>query len=644
MKQLLDILHQKVISLPRQSKRVIMMTIDAICIPFCLWASYSLIHSDWWLPEDQPISWWVFPVISVSGVFIFSVLKIYRTILRYVGIQAFMQIIKGVGLHSVFLMAGLYFYSEVIVPRSVLIIHFFVCLIYVSGSRFFYRYYYHWILQTKLAKERVIVYGAGGGGVQVALALANSSEYRVVAFIDDNVNLHGSLVQGVYVYSVDDLEMLKSKYGASALLLAMPSVPREGRGKIVMRLGSLSIKVLNWPSVYDLKKVGDGGKLKEIGIEDILGREPIPPKIELLEESIENKTIIVTGAGGTIGSEICRQAIKYAPQKIVLFDNSEYNLYKIEQELQDISEENGYKCELVAVLGSVCNKKLLSLTVSKHQVDTFYHTAAYKHVPIVERNEFVGIRNNVHGTRTACECAMENGVERFVLISTDKAVRPTNVMGATKRLAELIVQDMDSRCKKTTFCIVRFGNVLGSSGSVVPLFRQQILAGGPVTVTHPEVTRYFMTIREAALLVLQAGSMGRGGDIFVLDMGEQIKILDLAKQMIHLSGLTIRDEDQLSGDIEIKLIGLRPGEKIREELLIGSDVVGTRHPRIMRSLEESISRAEIDCCLQDLGNAEISHDVYELRSILSSVVHGYQPEVRNQNNMMTTYDARAVSH
>jgi FlaA1/EpsC-like NDP-sugar epimerase len=605
-----------------------MMAIDAIWLPICLWLSYCLRLSSWWPLEFIGEDWWIFIVVSLVGVIIFSQMSVYRTILRYAGLQAVIQILKGVGLLSLALMALVFLVGDLNMPRSVPIIFFLVGLMYVGGTRLFYRFHYQWMLQRHMDKESILIYGAGVAGAQISLALADSAEYKVIAFLDDNKQLHGSLVQGKRVYSTDKLDYLIDAHRIKRILLAMPSSPRETRRRIVERIKPSKVKVLTLPSMPEIV-TGEAkvDLIKKVEIEDLLGRDPIPPRKELLHESIKDKTVLITGAGGSIGSEICRQIIQLAPRKIILNDHSEYNLYAIEQELLTLKEEKKSQVHISAILGSVCDKSLMSEIMENCDIQTVYHAAAYKHVPMIEKNILVGLENNIFGTQTVCECALKNGVERFVLISTDKAVRPTNIMGATKRTAELVVQDMAAHSKKTIFCMVRFGNVLGSSGSVIPLFRKQIAKGGPVTVTHPDITRYFMTINEAAALVIQAGSMATGGEVFVLDMGEEVKILSLAKQIIHLSGLEVcnNDEDK-DGDIQITFTGLRPGEKIREELLIGDNVTGTEHPRIMRALEDKIPKDKLTSYLSELKLAKSTQNALLAKSVLVKTVAGYKPQ------------------
>ncbi|MCT4655425.1 MAG: polysaccharide biosynthesis protein [Cohaesibacter sp.] len=611
----------------RSIKRLIMMGLDALFLPICLWASYVLRLSDWW-PSDYILpNWWLFPLISVAGVIIFAVNNIYLTILRFAGAQTVIQLFRSVVMLSVMLAVIGFFVVEQVIPRSIPAIFLLVTLTYVGGTRFFYRHYYQWVINNLLPYEAVAIYGAGGAGVQLAVALADSEEYKAAAFIDDDKHLAGSIVQGIRVYSPASLPDLEKRLNIKRVLLAIPSASPSAKRQAVNRLVSNNIKVLTVPSMPEIVTgAATVDLLRKVEIEDLLGRAPVPPREELLESSIKEKSVLVTGAGGSIGSELCRQILSIMPLRLVLFENSEFNLYQIEQELSAIIEERGLETELVPILGSVCDFHRLETVVSHFSIDTFYHAAAYKHVPLVEQNAFVGIENNIRGTLNACTAATNHGVSRFILISTDKAVRPTNIMGATKRFAELIVQAQAAAGKgDTIFSMVRFGNVLGSSGSVVPLFRRQIAEGGPVTVTHPDITRYFMTIPEAALLVIQAGSMAQGGDVFVLDMGQEVRIQDMARQMIQLSGLEVRDEANPDGDIEIVFTGLRPGEKVREELLIGDRVTGTRHPLIMRAMEEELSQAEIDTYLKELKDAALTNDVAKARAILANAASGYKP-------------------
>lgn len=470
----------------------------------------------------------------------------------------------------------------------------------------------------------VIIYGAGHTGHQLALAL-QATHYKVVGFLDDNIRLYGTTVAGIKVYDPKTLSQLIQTKGVEKILLALGSANHASRAAVLKRLEPFAIEVQTVPAVADILS----GKtrieqIKDVEIEDLLGRDPVKPNPQLMHACIQAKVVMVTGAGGSIGSELCRQIVKQGPKVLILFELNEFGLYSIEQELQGEIIKCEYNLELVSLLGSVQNKSRLESIMNTFGVQTVYHAAAYKHVPLVEHNIIEGVRNNIFGTWYCAEAAIAAKVESFVLISTDKAVRPTNVMGASKRMAELVLQALSQRQKETRFTMVRFGNVLGSSGSVVPLFRQQIKQGGPVTVTHPDIIRYFMTIPEAAELVIQAGSMGRGGDVFVLDMGEPVKIVDLARRMVHLSGLEIKSIESPVGDIEIRYTGLRPGEKLYEELLIGDNVSGTEHSRIMRAEEHSLSWDLTKQFLDELDKACYSYKCDIVKSLLIDAPTGYQ--------------------
>ncbi|PLW78149.1 polysaccharide biosynthesis protein [Cohaesibacter celericrescens] len=624
-------LHEKqkdLLQVRRSIKRKVMMGLDALFLPICLWASYVLRLSDWW-PESYIVpNWWIFPLVSVVGVAIFSVNRVYRTILRFAGAQTVTQLFRSVFFLALFVMALDFFKSGQYIPRSIPIIFALVTLCYAGLSRFIYRHYYHWILKNILPHETIAIYGAGGAGVQLAVALADSREYKTVAFIDDDPNLHNSIIQGIRVYPSSALPDLQDRFDLKRVLLAIPSASPAEKRQVLERLSKGDINVLTVPSMMEIVTgAATVDVLREVEIDDLLGRETVPPREDLLQNSIKEKSVLVTGAGGSIGSELCRQILNIGPDRLVLYENCEFNLYQIEQELSQIIKKRNLSITIVPIMGSVCDFDRLNRVVSHFDIQVFYHAAAYKHVPLVEQNVFVGIENNIKGTLNACEAAFQNNIERFILISTDKAVRPTNVMGATKRVAELIVQAKAANPDtKTIFSMVRFGNVLGSSGSVVPLFRRQIAEGGPVTVTHRDVTRYFMTIPEAALLVIQAGSLAKGGDVFVLDMGQEVRIQDMAREMIHLSGLDVRDENNPDGDIEIQYTGLRPGEKVREELLIGDCVTRTRHPLIMRAMEEEMSQEALDIHLDALKSASEANDIARARSVLATVAKGYKPD------------------
>jgi len=504
-----------------------------------------------------------------------------------------------------------------------------LALLYIGGSRLLVRDYYREKHRERFNRENVVIYGAGSAGVQLAMGLLSGREYRPVAFLDEKMDIAGTVIHNLPVHSTDQLPRLIRQLDVKQVLLAVPSASRSRRREILSFLEPHPVHVRTVPGLAELvsgtAKVDD---IQEVDVADLLGRDTVPPDETLLAHCIKDKVVMVTGAGGSIGSELCRQILHLHPRRLVLYELSEFGLYTIEQELNVIKANNTnlQHIDVQCVLGSVTHRRRVEMVIRSFGVQTIYHAAAYKHVPLVEHNPIEGVQNNLFGTWRTAEAAMAADVETFVLISTDKAVRPTNVMGATKRMAELVLQGMSQREGNTRFCMVRFGNVLGSSGSVVPLFREQIRKGGPVTVTHSEITRYFMTIPEAAQLVLQAGSMGEGGEVFVLDMGESVRIADLARRMIKLSGMEVLDDDHPYGDIEIVYTGLRPGEKLYEELLIGDNVSGTQHPRIMRCREVELPWADLLPILNaiDLGSSQF--DTQKVRKLLESTVCGYVPQ------------------
>lgn len=608
--------------LPRKFKILIMLLCDVILLPLALWSAVALRLGTF--APDVSQFWWVFFVIPFVTVPIFIRFGLYRAVIRYMDDKIIYTVIYGVSLSVLMLMAVVVMTKLVALPRSSIVIFWIIAIAYIAASRFVARGLIRTIETKKDRKQNVAIYGAGRAGLQTALALVSGREYRPVAFFDDNKELQGTSLVGLRVYDPKDaLEIMEQK-GCEQLLIAIPSSSRAVRKEIISRFEGKNIILKILPGLGDLVE----GKvriedIREVGVEDLLGRDPVPPFEDLLSSCIKDRVVLVTGAGGSIGSELCRQILLNSPTKIILFERSEFALYKIEQELCKLHPE----AAIISVLGDVLDQEHLEKLMTAHSVQTVYHAAAYKHVPLVEANADAGILNNVFGTRSAAKAAMGARVLNFVLISTDKAVRPTNVMGASKRLAELVLQSLAKEPGHSTrFCMVRFGNVLGSSGSVVPLFKEQIQVGGPVTVTHPEVTRYFMTIPEAAQLVLQAGSMGKGGDVFVLDMGEPVKIVDLAKKMIELSGLEVKDPNTGAGDIEIRFVGLRPGEKLYEELLIGDNVTWTKHPRIMRAEEHSLESGFLAAKLIELQRACADGDVKALRGLLRELVTEYRPE------------------
>lgn len=620
-------LHLRVATLSRRAKRVIMVMADFLALPLALWTAYALRFSTLLPPPDYLVSaFWLFVSLPFIGVFIFARLGLYRAVVRYMGVQAMMAVVKGVVLLALILFAMAFVLRLDVFPRSIPINFALIAMLYVGGSRLLVRSYYQWLIKHYSDKQAVIIYGAGGAGAQLANALASGREFYVVAFLDDDKSLWGSSVLGIPVFCPQKAPELVEKYQPERLLLALPSASRKQRKHALDMLEGLPVHVLTVPSMPEIVS-GEAtlDQLREVEVEDLLGRDPIPPRQELLDHSIRNKVVMVTGAGGSIGSELCRQILRCGPRKLILFEVSEFSLYRTDQDLNTQCRDENLTARILPFLGSVCNRSRVEAIMLRYDVQTVYHAAAYKHVPMVEHNVFEGIRNNVTGTQVVAQCSADTGVERFILVSTDKAVRPTNVMGATKRMAELILQDLALQGKDTVFSMVRFGNVLGSSGSVVPMFRKQIENGGPVTVTHPDINRFFMTIPEAASLVIQAGSMAQGGDVFVLDMGKPVKIVNLARRMIELCGLEVQTEDNPDGDIAIQFTGLRPGEKLYEELLIGEDVEGTSHPKIMRANEDLVDHETLYGHLHDLQVAELRHDMDSARRILREAVHGFEP-------------------
>jgi len=604
-----------------------MVASDLLLLPFAVWSAVALRTGNW-LP-NIPGLYWVILLAPIVAIPVFVKIGLYRAVIRYMEDRMVITVLKGVSLAVLLLLAADTLLATKAIPRSSYVIYWVIALLYIGGSRMVARAYLRKFEQRgkHLDRERVAIYGVGETGVKLASALQAGRHFQVVAFFDDNSDLHRSEIVGIRVHGPDDFASVLDAESFTSVLLSIPSASRKRRLEIINRIEGFRVSVKSVPSMHDLVSgVSKVEELREVEIDDLLGRDSMQPIPELLTQCIRGKSVMVTGAGGSIGSELCRQIILQQPARLVLFERSEYALYQIEQELSAIPAQNGVKTEVIPILGSVEHQQRVGQVLRAFGVQTIYHAAAYKHVPLVERNFIEGVRNNVFGTWRAAAAARDAGVETFVLISTDKAVRPTNVMGATKRFAELILQAFAREGGPTSYCMVRFGNVLGSSGSVVPLFRKQIQGGGPVTVTHPDITRYFMTIPEAATLVLQAGGMGSGGDVFVLDMGAPVKIIDLARRMIRLSGLEVRDEKHPEGDIEIVFSGLRPGEKLYEELLIGENVTGTAHPLIMRAEERELTWAELQAALSEIDTACHRFECDSIRRILEQVVEGYRPQ------------------
>lgn len=612
--------------LSRTNKRIVSVLIDIMLI-FIAFHLAILVRSGDSNYFTYPAVWGIQIAVTIVTIAVFARLGLYRAVLRYLTFQALFVVTAGAVI-SAMLVTALSFYMSDPFPRTVPIIYGAFLALFCGGPRVIVRSLIAQSYSTQ--SKEVLIYGAGSGGRQLAMALRSSGDYRVRAFIDGDSTLCNTMILGLPVIAIQDAMPLINKYDVSQVLLAVPSAKRSRRKVILDELAKLPVEVLTVPDMTDIvsgkAKIDE---LKDVAIEDLLGRDPVAPQQVLLEANIKGKVVMVTGAGGSIGSELCRQIVEQSPKSIILFELSEFGLYQIDRELNQLKIEKGLTCDIIPLLGSVQRQHRLETTMSAFKVQTVYHAAAYKHVPLVEFNVIEGVRNNIYGTYyTAC-AAIKAGVESFVLISTDKAVRPTNVMGTTKRMAELGLQALaeqeNTKPNGTRFCMVRFGNVLGSSGSVIPVFKKQIASGGPVTVTHPEITRFFMTIPEAAQLVIQAGAMGKGGDVFVLDMGESVKITDLASNLIQLSGLEVKSEANPHGDIEIQFSGLRPGEKLYEELLIGDNVKQTAHERIMTAHEVHLPLGEYELLLNELDFACHNMDHENIRTLLLNAPTGFNP-------------------
>ncbi|MDE0589468.1 nucleoside-diphosphate sugar epimerase/dehydratase [Halocynthiibacter sp. C4] len=622
-------MHNFIDTVPRSVKRLIYLSVDAVLLPVALFAAFALRYGEFTPWEQVSESWILFPTVLCFGMAAnillgFSRVKLSTFGVRDIGKAALIAItMTVVSICTCYIL-------DLATPRSVPLIFGILLFLGTMGSRLTGRALLQVLYDHGHERRPVAIYGAGSAGNQLASALGRS-KIKPIVFVDDNPSLHGVIMGGLPVCDPEKLKSLIEKGKIESVILATPSATEEQKRRISLKLADLGAEVLSLPS-YNEIIAGRGlvESLRQVSPDELLGRDKVDLNLPGVSDVYADKSVFVSGAGGSIGSELCRQVLKHNPRKIVLFEHSEFALYSIDQELRPLAEAAGV--EIVATLGSVCDKRRVVRTMQIHQTDIVLHAAAYKHVPLVESNELEGLRNNVLGTRVLANAARELEIERFILISTDKAVRPTNVMGASKRLAELIVQDIDSRSPKTLFSMVRFGNVLGSSGSVIPLFREQIARGGPVTVTHAEVTRYFMTIPEAARLVLIAGTFARGGDVFVLDMGKAVAILDLAKRMIRLSGKTLKCPQTPDGDIEIVVTGLRPGEKLYEELLIGENILNTPHPKIMRAQEGCLSELEVQSAIRDLNQAIESGETARCRSILNHWIEDYhQPQEAKQS-------------
>jgi FlaA1/EpsC-like NDP-sugar epimerase len=608
---------------PRRVKQAVVMAMDIALALLATWLAFSLrLDAPNWPDAMQLRVYLLAPLLALP---IFIRFGLYRAIFRYTGQAALLTTAKAVAVYGVLLLGTLLWTRWQNVPRSMGVLQPLIFLLLVGSSRALARF---WLAGwgRSAGQARFLIYGAGLAGAQTAAALGMAGPITLVGFLDDDPSKVGRSVNGVMVHAGGRAAEIVVREGVTDILLALPGVARERRNRIIEELRHLPVHIRTLPAMADLASgrvtVQD---FRELDIEDLLGRDPVPPDAELLARNLAGKVVLVTGAGGSIGSELCRQILLEGPRQLLLLDHSEYALYSIHQELQKLCAARSLVVTLTPLLGSVLSAPRLDAICRQYCPDSVYHAAAYKHVPIVEANPAEGVVNNVFGTLNMAQAAAQHGVRHFVLISTDKAVRPTNVMGASKRMAELVLQAMALQTERggTCFSMVRFGNVLGSSGSVVPLFRRQLAEGGPLTVTHAEVTRYFMTIPEAAQLVLQAGAMASGGEVFVLDMGEPVRIMELARRMVELSGLKVRDAAHPAGDIEIVVTGLRPGEKLYEELLIGDDPVATAHPRIMKAHEVCMTWDALQVQLDALERAAAAGDVDGIKSVLRDCVHGY---------------------
>ena len=615
-----------------QQKSYLMMLADALILSVALWLSVVLRWGD--VYRDITVYWWLFPIASIVGVVSFHKLGLYQAIVRYIGASSIWPVIKGISVTMVVVLLVALITIESGFPRSAPMIFWFISIIMVGSTRVIVRAHHYGFFNNH-QKESVIIYGAGESGAQLAAALLNGTEYVPAAFVDDKVVLRRTTIHGIRVYDPGQIGQLIDRFNISRVLLAIPSATQEQRSAILNRLSELPVQISTVQTLQELiNGNADVSEIHEVDISDLLGRDMVPPDRELLQMSIEDKSVMVTGAGGTIGSELCRKILVLKPRRLVLLDNSELALYNIEQELREIEQE---ATELVFLLGSVLSKTYLSVVMENFSVQTVYHAAAYKHVPMVESNVIEGVRNNVLGTWYVAESARKNNVGKLVLISTDKAVRASSVMGASKRLAELVIQAYATSESNTQYCMVRFGNVLGSSGSILPLFKRQIEQGGPVTVTHKDANRFFMTESEAAELVIQAGAMSTGGELFILDMGEPVRVREFAEKMIHLHGKKVGQPgstDRQEDFIDIVYTGLRPGEKLKEELIISQGITGTRHPKILQANEDCLPWDAIQTICSVLQTACEESDYPRVRQILEQAIPGYTLSVESVDPIM----------
>ena len=615
-------MKEQLTNLSRRQKQALMIMSDVIILLLAIWLSFALRLGVLW-PDKILSNLWIFLIIPLVSIPLFIRFGLYKSVLKFMGTKVIVTAFQSITITSLFVGFAMMIFREADMPRTVILIFWFVSSILIIIMRFLYKgYLYSW---DNFVNDRkpTIIYGAGSAGAQIVESLRKNHEYAPIAFIDDEKSKQGTFINFTRIHPFSDLKDIIKKRKVKAILLAIPSLSEQRKRDLLKKLSKYPVEVKLLPS---LSEIVSGRvsieNIRHVQVEDILGRTPVKPKTSLLKKNITGKNVLVTGAGGSIGSELCRQILKLKPNKIVLFEHSEFNLYSIDYELTSLGEKD---CEIIPVLADVKSINKVENAIKENKINTIYHAAAYKHVPMVEKNTVEGVFNNVMGTYNVAVCARDNNVENMVLISTDKAVRPTNVMGASKRFSELVLQALNSEESNTCFSMVRFGNVLDSAGSVVPLFRRQIKEGGPVTVTHAKVTRYFMSIPEAVQLVLQAGAMAKGGDVFVLDMGEPVRILDLAHRMIYLSGLSPITSENPEGDIKIKFTGLREGEKLYEELLIGKDVIQSKHPQIMQANEDFLSWQKVSSLIEDIKTNHEKLDDDSMRKVLIENVEGYKP-------------------
>ena len=617
---------QVLLKLPRKSKQALMLIFDFIAIIFSLIAAFSIHLGYLYFPLEQNDLLFIIIISPLLALPIFSSFGLYSMVIRYVGFKELWRILQAITMYS-FLWGLITFMANIEgTSSSLIIIYLLVLILFIISPRFFA----HWLLSETNINNKILIYGAGSAGRQLSSALTESKEYKPVAFIDDSNEVYLNLINGLKVFSRNDIDNLIKKENIKEVFIAIPSLSRAQRDEIIKSLEQYPISVRSLPGMLDLVQAGFKVEdLLEINLLDLLGRETVKSNIDFLKVNLSKKVVLVSGAGGSIGSELCRQIISLKPDKLVLYEISEPSLYQIEQELLSIGLHN---VVVVPVIGSVLDKERLKKICNHYEVKIIYHAAAYKHVPLVEANQSQGVLNNIIGTLRLAEAAISSNVETFVLISTDKAVRPTNIMGATKRAAELTLQALAKVQSKTCFTMVRFGNVLDSSGSVIPLFKNQIKKGGPITVTHSDIVRYFMTIPEAVSLVIHAGAMAKGGEVFLLDMGEPVRIYDLAVKMIQLSGLKVLDENNPKGDIEIQFTGLRPGEKLYEELLVSGKFIPTKNKMIMRAEEQMITWNKLEPMLVEIKEAAKNSDNEKIYNLLKTLIPEFNPSVENYGN------------